>query len=176
MKRYGSLALIAALLLTGCGNTQKIDDLIAAQETPAAAAPDSSVPEPVVPVPDASNGEYDIDLTELDSNMVYAQVYDMAFGETDYSGKLVRAKGTFDYYLDSQTNQEYFAVLISDAAACCAQGIEFVLAGEHTYPDDYPEPGSEIVIHGVFNTYEDNTGAYVQLRDAVIETEVSPTD
>ena len=45
-----------------------------------------------------------------------------------------------------------------------------MLAGEHTYPDDYPELGSEIVIHGVFNTYEDKTGAYVQLRDAVLET------
>ena len=61
-------------------------------------------------------------------------------------------------------------MLISDATACCAQGIEFVLAGEHTYPDDYPELGSEIVIHGIFNTYEYETGAYVQLRDAVLET------
>ena len=168
MKQYGYFAFIAALLLTGCGNTQKIDNLIAAQEQ--SADNSSSVPKPTVAVPDASNGEYDVDLTELDSNMVYAQVYDMVFGETDYNGKLVRAKGTFDYYLDSQTNQEYFAVLITDATACCAQGIEFVLAGEHTYPDDYPELGSEIVIHGVFNTYEDETGAYVQLRDAVLET------
>ena len=37
------------------------------------------------------------------------------------------------------------------------------------YPDDYPELGSEIVIHGTFNTYEDETGAYVQLKDAVME-------
>ena len=169
MKRYGYFAVIAALLLTGCGNTQKIDNLIAAQETPAASASDSSVPEPAVPVPDASNGEYDIDLTQLDSNMVYAQVYDMAFGETDYNGKLVRAKGTFNYFLDTQTNKEYFAVLISDATACCAQGIEFVLAGDYQYPDDYPEIGAEIVVHGVFNTYEDETGAYVQLKDAVLE-------
>ena len=169
MKRYGFLALTAAILLTGCGNTQKIDDLIAAQEQ--SADNSSSVPKPTVTVPDASNGEYDVDLTKLDSNMVYAQVYDMVFGETDYNGKLVRAKGTFDYYLDSLTNKEYFAVLITDATACCAQGIEFVLAGEHTYPDDYPELGSEIVIHGVFNTYEDETGAYVQLKDAVLEME-----
>lgn len=176
MKHFRYLAVISALLLTGCGNmdTQKIDDLIAAQEqsedSPAGQTESSEPPKPTVDVPDASNGEYDIDLTELDSNMVYAQVYDMAFGETDYNGKLVRAKGTFDYYLDPQTNNEYYAVLISDAMACCAQGLEFVLAGEHKYPDDYPEVGTEIVIHGTFNTYRDETGAYVQLKDAVIES------
>ena len=64
---------------------------------------------------------------------------------------------------------DFFAVLISDATACCAQGIEFVPAGEHMYPYDYPAIGDEIVIHGTFNTYEDETGAYVQLKDAVLE-------
>ena len=172
MKRMICL-LCCGLLLTGCGstNTQKIDDLISAQEQSSASTSDvpNDVPKPTVDVPDAANGEYDVDLTTLDSNMVYAQVYDMVFGETDYNGKLVRAKGNFDYYQDPQTQKEYFAVLISDATACCAQGIEFVLEGDHTYPEDYPEQGSEIVIHGTFNTYEDKTGAYVQLKDAVLE-------
>lgn len=168
MKRM-ILLLCCGLLLTGCGstNTQKIDNLISAQEQSSNSG--SEVPKPTVAVPDAANGEYDVDLTTLDSNMVYAQVYDMVFGETDYNGKLVRAKGTFDYYQDPETQKEYFAVLISDATACCAQGIEFVLSGEYKYPDDYPELGSEIVIHGTFNTYEDETGAYVQLKDAVLE-------
>ena len=176
MKRFVCLAVISALLLTGCGNTntQKIDDLIAAQEqsdeSSAEQTTSSAPPKPTVAVPDALGGEYDVDLTALDSNMVYAQVYDMVFGETDYNGKTVRAKGIFDYYQDPDTKKEYFAVIISDATACCAQGIEFVLAGDYQYPDDYPEIGSEIVIHGVFNTYEDDTGAYVQLKDAVLET------
>lgn len=175
MKRIVCL-LCCGLLLTGCGstNTQKIDDLISAQEQAEtndvqSSAETSDVPKPTVAVPDAANGEYDVDLTTLDSNMVYAQVYDLVYGEKDYTGQMIRAKGVFDYYFDPQTNQEYFMVLISDATACCAQGIEFVLAGEHTYPDDYPELGAEIVIHGVFNTYEDAYGSYVQLKDAVIE-------
>ena len=168
MKRFRFLTVIFALLLTGCGetNTQKIDELVAAQEQSQAS---SLPPKPTVAVPDASNGKYDVDLTGLESNMVYAQVYDMVFGETDYEGKTVRAKGTFDCYEDPRTNQRYYAVLISDAAACCAQGLEFVLSGEHQYPDDYPEIGAEIVIHGTFHSYEDATGAYVQLNDAALE-------
>lgn len=175
MKRIACL-LCCGLLLTGCGstNTQKIDDLISAQEQAEnndvqSSAETSDVPKPTVAVPDAANGEYDVDLTTLDSNMVYAQVYDLVYGEKDYTGQMIRAKGVFDYYFDPQTNQEYFAILISDATACCAQGIEFVMAGEHTYPDDYPELGAEITVHGVFNTYEDAYGSYVQLKDAVIE-------
>ena len=56
------------------------------------------------------------------------------------------------------------------AAACCAQGIEFVLAGDYAYPQDYPALDTEITVHGIFNTYEDDTGTYVQLKDAVLES------
>ena len=181
MKRIVCL-LCCALLMTGCGstNTETIDNLTTAQtDAPQTTAVDAEVSEPDAAqttaarnrlgIPDSSNGEFDVDLTKLNSNMVYAQVYDLVYGEKDYTGQMIRAKGVFDYYIDPQTNQEYFAVLISDATACCAQGIEFKLAGEHTYPDDYPELGAEITVHGVLNTYEDAYGSYVQLKDAVIE-------
>lgn len=181
MKRIVCL-LCCALLLTGCGstNTETIDNLTASQtETPQTTATDAGASEPDavqttavrnrLGIPDTANGEYDVDLTKLNSNMVYAQVYDLVYGEKDYTGQMIRAKGVFDYYFDPQTNQEYFAILISDATACCAQGIEFKLAGEHKYPDDYPELGSEIIVHGVLNTYEDAYGSYIQLKDAVIE-------
>lgn len=170
MKRFSVLSMIAAaLLLTACGetNTQTVDNIAAQQSSPSEEASSFKMPE--VSVASSAHGEYDVDLTVLDSNMIYAQVYDMIFGETDYTGQNVRAKGRFNYYLDPDTKNEYFAVLISDASACCAQGIEFVLAGDYAYPKDYPEPGTEIVVHGIFNTYEDDTGTYVQLKDAVME-------
>lgn len=164
MKQFRIFVVVFMVLLTACGNpnSQKTDDLIAVQEQNAA-------PNSVPALADSSNNNYDVDLTELDSNMLYAQVYNMAFGDTDYNGKLVRAKGSFAYYLDESTKKEYFAVLISDAAACCAQGIEFELAEPRKYPEEYPEIGTQIVVHGTFNTYEDETGAYVQLRNAVLE-------
>ena len=35
-------------------------------------------------------------------------------------------------------------------------GMEFVLEGDLTYPDDYPELGTEITVIGEFQSYEEN--------------------
>ncbi len=177
---------LLCVALTGCADTSNVDSLIAKQEAQKAMEnytppetfekddsgsfeeiPDA-VPVPEVTVPDASNGEYDVDLTTLDSTMTYAVVYDMVYNTNNYMGQHVKAKGTFSYYQDSTTGNEYFAVLISDATACCAQGIEFVLDGDYAYPEDYPEIGSEITVVGDFNAYEENYTTYVQLTDAEI--------
>ena len=175
MKRFLTcICVLTAVVLTGCGDTSKVDDLIGAQqaETFAAITEATTAPPPTdtqVELPDSSNGEIDVDLTVLDSTMVYAQCYDMVYNPDNYEGKTVRVRGPFAYYLDTDTNKEYFAALISDATACCSQGIEFVLEGEHSYPEDYPESGTEITVVGKFNSYEENGSPYVQLLDARIE-------
>lgn len=116
-----------------------------------------------------SENGYDVDLTELNSQMVYAQVYDMVSQPDNYMGQKIRAKGPFSYFKDEQTGKEYFAVLISDATACCSQGIEFVLDGEYKYPDDYPALNSEITVSGTFNYYKEGVNTYCQLLDAKID-------
>ena len=100
--------------------------------------------------------------------MIYGQVYDMVYSSENYVGKKIRAKGNFSYYKDPD-GKEYFAVLISDATACCSQGIEFVLTDENAvYPDDYPPLNTEITVEGDFNSYKENYSTYVQLLDAKI--------
>ncbi len=190
MKKLFTALMTVSLLcgaLTACADTSNVDSIIAKQEAEKAmenyTPPETfekedsgsfedvptQAPAPEVDVlPDVSNGEYDVDLTNLDSNMIYAVVYDMVYNTNDYMGQHVKAKGTFSYYQDSTTGNEYFAVLISDATACCAQGIEFVLDGDYNYPDDYPEIGTEITVVGDFNAYEENYTTYVQLTDAEI--------
>ena len=66
-------------------------------------------------------------------------------------------------------NKLYFYCFVSDAAGCCSQGLEFVFAGEHTYPDDYPEIKSEITVTGVFETYDQNGFKSCRLVEAEIE-------
>ena len=51
-------------------------------------------------------------------------------------------------------------------AACCAQGLEFALAGKPVYPDEYPELGAEITVVGTFEWYEEDGCRYYRLGNA----------
>lgn len=117
----------------------------------------------------ADTGSYDIDLTKLSSTMVYSEVCNMMTTPDDYLGKTVKLSGNFGVYQDQTTGKYYYACLIADAASCCSQGIEFVLAGEHTYPNDYPEINSIITVTGTFETYEEGGYLYCQLVNAKME-------
>ena len=89
----------------------------------------------------------------------------MVFPE-QYIGKIVKMDGLFAYYHDEATGNYYFACIIQDATACCAQGIEFVLTEDYVYPDDYPEVDEEICVVGVFDTYQEGDYTYCTLRKA----------
>ena len=95
----------------------------------------------------------DVDLTKMSGTIVYSEVFNMLSAPEQYKGKTVKMNGTFNVYYTEATNTYFFACIVQDATACCAQGLEFVLKGEHIYPDDYPELGEEITVTGVFDTY-----------------------
>ena len=44
--------------------------------------------------------------------------------------------------------------------------MEFVLEGDYTYPDDYPELGTEITVIGEFQSYEENGMTWYHLANA----------
>ena len=138
MKKLFCVLLAALLLctLTACGHEDT------AQKPAAEAAEDTAA--------------LDIDLTVLSSTMVYSEVYSMMSFPDDYIGKTVKMKGQFVigyvYNTDGTPDESTarFACVIADATACCSQGLEFILTGEHTYPDEYPELGAEITVVGTF--------------------------
>ena len=116
----------------------------------------------------------DVDLTKLSSTMVYSEVYNMMNAPGDYIGKTIKMKGQFAigyvYNTDGTPDESTarFACVIADATACCSQGLEFILTGEHTYPNDYPELGSEITVTGTFEVYTENGFQYCRLVDATL--------
>ena len=116
--------------------------------------------------PSQSASNLDVDLTTLSSTMVYSEVYNMMYEPDRYVGKRIKMDGQFAVYEDPNTGAVYTACIIMDATACCSQGLEFVLAGEKTYPDDYPELGSEITVTGTFQLYDENGATYCHLVDA----------
>ena len=178
MKRIFCLLLAAcmAVSLCACGKDVGNNTLSSNEETSASAeiiptpneqeTPEGS--EPSQP----SAGKVDVDLTVLSSTMVYSEVYNMLyFYPEDYYGKTVKANGIFAIYqmvVDGVTQPDpvAYACIIADAAACCAEGMEFVLEGDYTYPDDYPELGAEITVIGEFQSYEENGMTWYHLVNA----------
>ncbi len=108
-----------------------------------------------------------IDLTDMSGTMIYSTVYNMMLSPKDYVGKEITMYGEFAVYTDKEEKaSEYYSCIIKDATACCAQGLEFVLKGEHTYPDDYPEVGEQIVVKGTFDVYDEKGYDFCRLVDA----------
>lgn len=112
----------------------------------------------------------DYDLTSMNSDMVYATVYDMITSPSDYEGKTVRMAGPYGHTRYDETGVDYYYVIIQDATACCAQGLEFVWGdGSHSWPQDYPEDGCEVVVTGKFETYTEGASTYVHLTGSSMQ-------
>lgn len=108
--------------------------------------------------------DIDVDLTRLSSTMVYSEVNNMMTTPESYVGKVVRMNGKLAVYKYPERN--YYTCIIKDATACCQQGMEFLWAGDHKYPDDYPNEGDGIIVTGIFDIYYEGDNKYVQLKDA----------
>ncbi|MFW5650637.1 MAG: hypothetical protein ACOCNC_04510 [Acetivibrio ethanolgignens] len=189
MKIYLLLAALLMLSLCACsqdniGETKEVapTEVVKPMQTsqPMVEA-ETSVPfdttdsQPMDDSASSDNSEIDVDLTALSSTMVYSEVYNMLYLDPDgYIGKTIKMTGVFAVYqmvIDGITQEEpvAYACIISDAAACCAEGIEFVLEGDCIYPDDYPELGAEITVLGNFQSYEENGRTWYRLVNAKIE-------
>ena len=182
MKRLFCLLLTTCMMLSlcACGKGREKDagnDTLSSNEEASASA--ESIPTPKEQeTPGKSKpsqpyaGKVDVDLTVLSSTMVYSEVYNMLYYDQEsYYGKTVKANGIFAIYqmvVDGVTQPDpvAYACIISDATACCAEGMEFVLKDDLAYPDDYPELGAEITVIGEFQSYEENGMTWYHLVNA----------
>lgn len=117
----------------------------------------------------SDTGDVDLDLTKLSATVVYSEVYNIMTEPDDYLGKKIRMEGTVSIYHDENSGKDYYACIIRDAAACCAQGIEFDLADTYKYPGDYISEGVDVTVEGIFSSYtegEEGEYIYYTLRDA----------
>ena len=99
-------AVMLVLVFSGCKVTESqvenkanqtskktINDILAeSQANNTTVAPKVDYPE--------LNYSAEVDLTKLNSNMVYSTVYSMVNSPEEYKGKTVKAQGTFDIFTD----------------------------------------------------------------------------
>lgn len=174
MKRLLCLLLVAltVLGLGACGKKSAAPRAETTFPTTASEEPKPLQTLPLETAPSKDTGESTfVDLTALSSTMVYAEVFAMMSSPEDYVGKTVKMQGIFSkgqLYAAGSLNDggTVFACVIQDATACCAQGIPFELAGDHTYPQDYPELGDTITVVGTFEIHQQEGMQFCRLRDA----------
>ena len=112
---------------------------------------------------------YDYDLTLMNKDMVYSTIYQFMYYPEEYEGKTVRMRGQFVPYEDEETGKVYYCCFVSDAAACCQQGMEFVCKDDRLAdPQDWPEDFAEIEISGVYETYMEDELRYCHLNNATM--------
>ena len=141
-------------LLCGCAAPQK-------GETSAPAG-QASVSETA----DAPEQAFDEDLTKLSDNMRYSEVMYIQADPERYLGKTIKVQGYF--YIYESDIRNVYVCLVPDSTACCTAGLEFRLAGEHKFPDDYPKSDELITVAGTFGAYSDDEGEHTayELQDA----------
>ena len=128
---------------------------------------DTQTPESVQGSVNAPEAAVDVDLSVMDSDMIYATVYQMMSDPEQYVGKTFRIEGKFYVTYDEMTKNQYYYCVIKDATECCAQGLEFVWGdGSHIYPDEYPTDGTEVIVDGTFEIYMENDSRYCRLANA----------
>lgn len=191
MKKFVWIPLFCALFSTGCSQQEPttptldtasqiptvesvLEQGTSSQESQNATLETSTQTD--VPPGYGSYESVDIDLTTLSSTMVYTQVYTMMMTPEEFVGDTMKMSGIFGYYYDELWDEYYYAVVIMDATACCAQGIEFDLtdAALRTFPDDYPEAGDAVTVVGVYNRFiseEYPDWEYYRLEQAEFITE-----
>ena len=190
------VALTLVLLLSACGSadgtksraggsqTKSVNEVLASGQQAAESQKAASASSETVDVTAASRvveessdasvdlkgaDGTDIDLTKLSATMVFSEVYNIMVNPESCMGKTIRMKGLVAIYHDETKDTDYYSCIVQDATACCAQGIEFKLADNYRFPDDYPPEGSEITVRGRFDVYKEGEYKYAVLKDAVLE-------
>ena len=166
-----SLILIS-LLLIGCSKNSAITKAQEEQTIPLLANSVIPTKESVIQMPDIPSmdeikamhtdyipsGIVDYDLSNMNANMIFAEIFNLVLMPDEYIGRTFRMKGNFAVYVNETSGNKYFSIIIPDATQCCQQGIDIICLGDMKYPEDFPKIGSEIMVTGQFNSITTDEG------------------
>ena len=108
--------------------------------------------------------------TEVDYDLSVLSGYAMMTNPEEYVGKTFKISGVFALGKDKDGNTMY-GCIIKDALGCCQQGIQFQWEGNHKYPEDYPDLGTEITVVGTFSYQKDGNIVSLLLKNAEMKVD-----
>lgn len=105
------------------------------------------------------SGTIQWDMTRLGYTMAYAQMYDMLLNPDQYAGQTLKLRGTYYGPQPEGAPEPYHLILVTDEAACCNIGMEFVVTGD-TKGLRYPKEDAPIELTGLISTLEADGNTY----------------
>lgn len=116
--------------------------------------------------------KFDLDLTQMSSEIGLALLYQFVLAPQDYSGQSIRMKGAYYANYNEQTDAHEYHCVVKDTSACCNQGIEFVWneIGQDNLKNELVDE-EEIIVTGILETYqrEGDSRVYCRIKNAMIE-------
>ena len=106
-----------------------------------------------------------LDLSVIPPSIAYAQAVAMLREPADYVGQTVRVSGVFNY---SEARQKGVCI-VADVTECCETSLDFICAEALSYPGDYPELYSRIMVIGCFESCADAEGEYCLMNASIEE-------
>ena len=116
----------------------------------------------------SEDSDVDYNLTTMDSDMIYATVFQITNHPEDYVGKTFQIEGIFSSSYADTLDRYFYYCIIKDALACCAQGLNLSFQTVKSSPLDYPAEGTEIIVRGTLEAYTEPgfSVSYGRLVDA----------
>ena len=161
MKKLLTVMVIASIVLTGCSTTTTKIGLTDLQEQDT----DTMI------APGVATGQIDFDLTTLDTTDEMIQ--DIAYNPDKYIGKKIRLQGISNQFTDPDTLITYYSVRVRDNGNGGMTYIEYLIGDDElgsyqSYKNTYPEDESEIIITGIYETYEENDHTFYRLKNSEV--------
>lgn len=116
-------------------------------------------------------GAPDIDLSAMGRTMLCAAVYDIKKHPENYLGRRIRMSGQFAIIqgLDAQGEEDPDKLFYNCVFPLAQNSLEFGVAGEPSYPEDFPDLEAPVTVEGVYEKYEDGGTTYYRVGQSSIE-------
>lgn len=121
----------------------------------------------VIPAPAAS----DIDLAAMGRTMLFAVVCDIKNNPESYLGRRIKMTGQFAIIqgVDAQGQPDPDKIFYNCVIPPAQNSLEFDVAGELYFPEDFPDLEAPITVEGVYEKYEDNGTTYYRVGQSSID-------
>lgn len=113
----------------------------------------------------------EIDLTAMGRTMVFAAVHDMKQNPERYLGRSVKMKGQFAIIqgVDDKGQPDPDKIFYNCVIPMAISSLEFNVADELYYPEDFPDLEAPVTVEGVFEKYEDGGKTYYRVGKSKID-------